>query len=824
MSIHQSGHARLKAALVLRDALAAELGLSLPAAMRQLANVEDTLGARAALEEGRYLEALVSLCQGDPAWLARLDDSLRVACAKARLAPRYAQYLALLLFAHWQDARATDSTALLDRLNAWLSAHPPHNEKLEPFTATDLQFVAFWMATAAGKTHVLHATLALLEPRQQWDRILLITPSEPLTHQHADQLRRLRQWLVFAYPLDGDAARLGALPPDTVIVLDINKLSDTKKGEGVTVPTEVFQDGRNLVFVDEGHKGQRAEASVWKRLQRDLAGIDAPDPRHRGLLLEFSATFGQVAEAEHAFDRYAKSVIFDYAYDRFHRDRYGKDFWHVRLDGGGAVGALVQRHTLTAALTAFWHQVASYRDGASQRQIRAAGLRVAAPLWVLLGLSVIGGSGAKADVEQTSDVVEVLRFLDAIFRRPADWTAWVAEVLAMSASGADLLPPDVRTALSGQSAEPLAQRILADVFGWRIGDQPILRLLKAASGELGLGLQRGDTVHYFGVVNVGDANGLKKATEQAGLRVAEDALTPSLFAGLHQDRTGVNLLIGSRRFAEGWDNYRASSLTLLRLGQGEGALIVQMFGRVVRFAGVDDDGKRLANPSPELRPLQTAYIHGLRSTYLETFLNNLYASGVAEIQSLECPTWPNLPAPSPLKAVVAITPTPDQFTVGITGAGWLAGINRVTLSLGATATTTTLTGTGLRHAQSAVDSDLTARFQQQLFLLDRDGLWRDLVEFKRLRRWWNVRFDRAAIDAALSSSRYRIVGLPAALTITGEADVQRLNRLAATLLRHLFENAYRKQESRHSRYALTDAASSGIPAMYRKEFSHGQEK
>lgn len=46
-----SGHARLKSALVLRDALSADLGLPLSAAMRQLATVEDTLGARAALEE-----------------------------------------------------------------------------------------------------------------------------------------------------------------------------------------------------------------------------------------------------------------------------------------------------------------------------------------------------------------------------------------------------------------------------------------------------------------------------------------------------------------------------------------------------------------------------------------------------------------------------------------------------------------------------------------------------------------------------------------------------------------------------------------------------
>jgi hypothetical protein len=817
-----SGHARLKTALILRDALTADLGLPLSAAMRQLATVEDTLGARAALEEDRYLEALASLRRRDGERLANLHHALRAACLKVRLAPRYAQYLALLLFAHWLDARFSDPTALLARLNDRLAAHPPPGIVLEPFTETDLQFAAFWMATASGKTHVLHAALALLEPRQRWDRLLLITPSEALTRQHADRLRGLRQWPVFAYPLDGDASTLCYLPPDTVIVLDINKLADEKKGDGVTIPTEAFQDGRNLVFVDEGHKGQRAEAGVWKKLQRDLAGIGSPDPRCRGLLIEFSATFGQVAEAEHAFDRYAKSVLFDYAYDRFHADRYGKDFWHLRLDGGGEIGPVARRQTLTAALLAYWHQLATFRGGAGQQRSAEAGLDIAEPLWVLLGLSVIGG-GAKSDVEQTSDVVEVLRFIDAILRQPADWTAWLGELLAVPAGGTDLLPPEVRTALHGQAAEPLAGRILAEVFGWRAGDKPVLRLLKAAPGELGLGLLRGDAAHYFGVVNVGDANGLKKAAEQAGLSVDEDALTPSLFAGLGQNRSGVNLLIGSRRFAEGWDNYRASSLTLLRLGQGEGALIIQMFGRVVRFAGHHGDGKRLDRPPPELRPLQTAYVYGLRSTYLEIFLNGLYANGVAESRQLECPTRLNLPDPSPLKTVVAIAPPLQDFTVAAVGDGWLAGINAVTLALGVTVTTTTLSRAGVDRAQGLAGNDITAGFRRGLPLLDRDWLWRELVEFKRLRRWWNFRFDRAAIEAALNSNRYRIVGLPAVLEVREDADLHRLNRLAATLLRRLFENAYRKQESRHCRYALADAALSGIPMVYRKEFIDGED-
>jgi len=118
-----------------------------------------------ALDEG-YRYALVSVCTGDRDRIVTLDSAVRDACAKARLAPRYAQYLALLLFAHWNTARLEDSEGFLARLNG-SNPHPNPSpasgrgalisESLEAFTATDLQTAAFWMATAAGKTHVLHA-------------------------------------------------------------------------------------------------------------------------------------------------------------------------------------------------------------------------------------------------------------------------------------------------------------------------------------------------------------------------------------------------------------------------------------------------------------------------------------------------------------------------------------------------------------------------------------------------------------------------------------------------------------------------------------------
>ena len=88
------------------------------------------------------------------------------------------------------------------------------------------------MATGSGKTHVLHACIAMLHGGETWDRTILITPSENLSRQHAEKLRETKAFDVFAYPMDGDASSLGRLHPSTVIVIDINKLAETKKGMG----------------------------------------------------------------------------------------------------------------------------------------------------------------------------------------------------------------------------------------------------------------------------------------------------------------------------------------------------------------------------------------------------------------------------------------------------------------------------------------------------------------------------------------------------------------------------------------------------------------
>jgi len=119
-----------------------------------------------------------------------------------------------------------------------------------------------------------------------------------------------------------------------------------------------------------------------------------------------------------------------------------------------------------------------------------------------------------------------------------------------------------------------------------------------------------------------------------------------------------------------------------------------------------------------------------------------------------------------------------------------------------------------------VGQHLTDEFKKRVVWLDKDAIFRDLVEWRRAKRWWQLRFDTAAIDHALQSGPYEIVGPPEILQIKTQSDLTRLNRIAASVLRGLFEKAYRVEEKRHSRYVAI--APTNDPDKYAREVANGQ--
>ena len=52
------------------------------------------------------------------------------------------------------------------------------------------------------------------------------------------------------------------------------------------------------------------------------------------------------------------------------------------------------------------------------------------------------------------------------------------------------------------------------------------------------------------------------------------------------------MLIGSKKFTEGWSSWRVSSMGLMNIGRGEGPEIIQLFGRGVRLRGYNTSLKR----------------------------------------------------------------------------------------------------------------------------------------------------------------------------------------------------------------------------------------
>src|SRR5262249_10011600 len=150
---------------------------------------------------------------------------------------------------------------------------------------------------------------------------------------------------------------------------------------------------------------------------------------------------------------------------------------------------------------------------------------------------------------------------------------------------------------------------------------------------------------YFGVINIGDVAGLKTLLTEQKIAVEEDAVGAGLFAAINKPESPVNVLVGSRKFMEGWDSFRVSSMGLLNIGQGEGSQIIQLFGRGVRLRGKNFSLKRSGflrgeaeTPPEQLRLLETLNVFGVRASYMAKFRESLKNEGMSpDVEEIEIP-------------------------------------------------------------------------------------------------------------------------------------------------------------------------------------------
>ncbi|HKL69293.1 hypothetical protein [Salibaculum sp.] len=242
-----------------------------------------------------------------------------------------------------------------------------------------------------------------------------------------------------------------------------------------------------------------------------------------------------------------------------------------------------------------------------------------------------------------------------------------------------------------------------------------------------------------------------------------------------------------------------------------------MFGRVVRFAGTNGNGKRLRDIKGDLAALQTAFVFGLKSRYLQAFLEGLFENGIGEKARAVCDVQDWLPETPALISIKAISPQQSAFLVDLCDADWLKSVNKIVVSYAAGVATARIGRDGLDESATRMGADITPEFKKIIPYLDMDSIYTDLMQWKAIGKRWNFRFDRRSVSTALANGPYEVWALPGFCKIQSQQDIQRLQIAASTVARKLFESAYRKVEAKHSSYEIVGAADSGIPSQYFKE-------
>ncbi|WP_027878152.1 DEAD/DEAH box helicase family protein [Meiothermus cerbereus] len=717
------------------------------------------------------------------------------------LYPKYFQYLALLFTEIYLDRYFRNPDGLLAELNAHVetfNADAPEPSRIEPYTRQDLNKLAFWMATGSGKTLLMHINILQYQHylrkhnrEQALNRIILLTPNEGLSHQHLEE-----------FQLSGIEAELfskegrGLFTGRAVEILDIHKLRD-EMGEK-TVAVDAFE-GNNLVLVDEGHRGTSgAQEGAWMQKRNQLC--------ENGFSFEYSATFGQAMKASgnRALEQtYARCILFDYSYKYFYGDGYGKDYRILNLADDSDEN--VRRRYLTACLLSFYQQLKLYRDKPGDfRQFL-----IERPLWIFVGGSV--NAVRTQNKRKVSDVVDILLSLATFVRERDESVTAIERLLAgrsglLDAKGRDLFQGTYAYLNTlGLSPQQVFEDILRVLFNAATTAALHVEHLKGTDGEVALRLGDNDA---FGVINVGDAPALcKLCEEQRELVVTEKEFSGSLFRALNDETSTINILIGSKKFIEGWSSWRVSTMGLMNIGRNEGPQIIQLFGRGVRLKGKDFSLKRSrrlegVSAPRNIETLETLNIFGIRADYMRQFKEYLEEEGLpANEDRIEfvLPVIKNLGSKK-LKMVrlregidfkkdgpkPALDEPPDYLVRHPVVVDWYPKLQAMA------------SGAGGTNGQAA-ERDRCYFEESHLAFLDFDAIYFELQQFKNERGWYNLTIPRDGLVSLLKQKEkkwYTLYIPKEEMGFRSFQQVLRWQEIATALLKKYLDRYYKfkKQE------------------------------
>ncbi len=804
--VKSAGEFRLEDHLLLSRFIASRLGMSKLSEIKDFKDVPEEFDV-----EGRsHMFHALLIRPGNTIpedKLKQYDDNIRKHFENWRkrrrqgLTLKYFQYLALLSNEIFLENYFDNPTHLLEQINDWIlqkSEELGSGISLDDFFG-NINKIAYWMATGSGKTMIMNINhWQFLHYNKgphkiDYENILLITPSDEMTNQHLDELKTSG---IPATQFQGDTAGYFTTEDkNTIKVLSIHKLKlpEDKKGEGITIDVSSLGT-RNLVYVDEGHKGkatrrQAKEEMKWKQT-RDWLVKDG------GFTFEYSATFGQAisSTAEAAFREYSQAILFDYSYKYFYSDGYGKDFRILNVSTKKFATTEIKTIQL-ANLISFYEQLLLHEK--LENNIKE--YNIEKPLWIFVGSKVN---------EATSDVLEVVKFLNwfltenentvkSLMKRILDGNTNILDPKKNDVFAPRYPERNFPYLRSEETAvEDIYDGILDKIF--HISSRSTtkkLRLINLKKTEGEIGLRAGNSEKNFGVINIGNRAAFINLVEGRANEIAieNDVTEQSLFNQINEPKKPLNMLIGAKKFIEGWNSWRVSSMCLLNIGKREGTQIIQLFGRGVRLKGKGYCLKRsrfTEGPHPShIEPLETLNIYGIRADYMETFREVIEREDVQSYQEIPLKIDFKEPFPQNLKILKPKEETPFSKETFI-----LQPEDNITARLDLLPRGTVIDGREEQTMMTTTYTQPKTIDKKLLDLLDWNEILFTILQYKNEKGWFNFAITKENLKQIIYQQKYQLfcpdTYLSGFNSKTFSETYEQLTKIVTLILKKYFERFY----------------------------------
>ncbi len=457
--------------------------------------------------------------------------------------------------------------------------YEPVNGRIPFFNFTNR--IGFWMATGSGKSLVIVKLIEILHQLKKNgsipdEDILFLTYREDLAEQikaHIDEFNsfsplKIRYWDLKDY----DNVKHNLLfnkDEINIFIYRSDLISDTS-GEKLLAFEDIENNGKWYIILDEAHKGNKEDSKrqiYYSILSRN------------GFLFNFSATFTDPWDLI--------TTVFNLNLEAFTGKGYGKNvyvsqqgmeaFERKGEDSGLEERKIVALKTLiTLALVKKAHaKLTALTDSIYHK-----------PMLVLYGNTTnIENSDLQAFFETMGEIA-LNKFHKAIFEEAR------ASVVEELKNQPEFVFGQGRLALDSTLLEGLAfNDILKYVFNSDSSGGIEVITTKANREELAFKLKSSD--RYFASIKIGDITKWLRKT-LSDYEISENPIEESFFDNLNNERSPINILMGSRAFYEGWDSNRPNVMVFVNIGTGDARkYVLQSLGRGVRIEPLMDKRQRL---------------------------------------------------------------------------------------------------------------------------------------------------------------------------------------------------------------------------------------